>query len=371
MVARRKGAGAESTGTILKQALVTTLAGPKGAVTLSIILTLPMTLNTGEPLPMRNQIIFITSGVILCTLLLANFLLPMLSPKEERAEDGAALSRARILVLDKTVKALRKVLAENAEEDFAPALRLTLMRYRVRLMRERLSMESCGRKLGAMIVEVLDVQQARADEIQKDAHHIPEIQRLDYYSILQEIRSSIGYFSGAEKVGSRFETSKGRIMMKLLGWKKKTKDYDDEKKARIYFDTVIFALDLEYTAIRYLQGICESENPERARVAKVLLEEHEASLQSLWGRINYGQKVKLEEVDEFVHTIGHQLPEGMQNRTMEQFHKARAFNDEADANAMQVEMDKILECRLDGSITEAESWALREEVYLMQTAMLE
>jgi ABC-type glycerol-3-phosphate transport system permease component len=42
MVARRKGAGAESTGTILKQALVTTLAGPKGAVTLSIILTLPI-----------------------------------------------------------------------------------------------------------------------------------------------------------------------------------------------------------------------------------------------------------------------------------------------------------------------------------------
>lgn len=363
--------GIAHVGSTLRQALVTTLAGPKGAVTLSIILTLPVTMNDGSPLPMRSQIIFITSGVILCTLLLANFLLPMISPKEERKEDEVALSQARILVLEKTVKEMRDLLDTYADEDFTPAFRLTLMRYRVRLMRERLSMESCGRQLGDMIMKVLDVQQARADEIQREATHIPESQRLDYYSILPAIRRSIGYFAGAENVGARFETSKGRLMLKLLGWKRRVMDYDDEKKARVYFDTVVFALDLEYTAIRYLQGICREEDPERARLAGVLLEEHKAALQSLWGRINYGQEVKLEEVDVFVHTMGQSLPEGMLNRTMEQFRKAFAFNNEADANAMQIEMEKIRECRRDGSITEEQSWRLREEVYLMQTALLE
>ena len=38
---------------------------------------------------------------------------------------------------------------------------------------------------------------------------------------------------------------------------------------------------------------------------------------------------------------------------------------------MQIEMEKIRECRRDGSITEEQSWRLREEVYLMQTALLE
>ncbi|MBE6045853.1 MAG: sodium:proton exchanger, partial [Clostridiales bacterium] len=53
------------------QSLVTTIAGPKGAVTLSIIMTIPLTMTDGTAFASRNLIIFITSGAILCTLLLA------------------------------------------------------------------------------------------------------------------------------------------------------------------------------------------------------------------------------------------------------------------------------------------------------------
>ena len=245
------------------------------------------------------------------------------------------------------------------------------MRYRVRLMRERLQMDACGVQMGQMISEVLDVQQARADEIQKGSWHVPETERLAYYSILPMIRESVGYFAGAEKIGSRFETRKGRMLMRLASLKKQTADYDDERQARIYYDTVIFALDLEYAAIQYLLEVREGSDPQRTRIAEVLLEEHEASLQSLWGRINYGQETKMEEVDEFIHGMHEQLPEGMENKTMEQFRKAWHYHDEADANAMQIELDKIRECRLDGSISAHAAKALRDEVYLMQTAFLE
>ena len=281
------------------------------------------------------------------------------------------MTRARIRVLEKTVQEMREVLEHYAEADFAPAFRITLMRYRVRLMRERLSMETCGDLLEQMIREVLDVQQARADEIQAGVWHVPEIERLAYYSILPMIRESVGYFAGAEKVGSRFETRKGRFLMRLAGLNKKVADYDDERQARVYYDTVIFALDLEQAAIRYLQEILKGDDPQRARVAEVLLEEHEAALQSLWGRINYGQETKLEEVDEFIHETHHQLPEGMKNTTMEQFRKAWHYHDEADANGMQIELDKIRECRLDGTITAEQAKTMREEIYLMQTALVE
>lgn len=355
--------------TVLRS-LVTTIAGPKGAVTLSIIMTIPLTMEDGTPFAQRDLIIFITSGVILCTLLLANFVLPLLAPIEHDENEAAELVSARTLVLEKTVREIRDVLDEYPDADFTPALRITLMRYRVRLMRERLSREQCGAQLGQVIQEVLHAQQARADEIQRGSWHIPEAERLSYYSILPMIRESVGYFAGAEKVGSRFETRKGRMLMRLAGLNKNIADFEDEKQARVYYDTVIFALDLEYTAIRYLQNVKAGDDPQRSRIADVLLEEHEAALQSLWGRINYGQETKLEEVDEFIHGMHENLPDGMKNNTMEQFRKAWHFHDEADANAMQIELDKIRECRLEGSISAQAAKTLREEVYLMQTALL-
>ena len=353
------------------QSLVTTIAGPKGAVTLSIIMTIPLVMDDGTPFAQRDLIIFITSGVILCTLLLANFVLPLLSPIEHDENAERDMTRARVLVLEKTVREIREVLDEHADEDFAPALRMTLMRYRIRLMRERLSMEHCGAALGEMIQEVLTVQQARADEIQKGIWHVPETERLAYYSLLPLIRESIGYFAGAQEVGSRFETPKGRTLMKLQKIRRKTMDYDDDQMARLYYDTVVFAMDLEHEAIHYLQGVCEEQDTQRTEVAKLLLDEHEAALQSLWGRINYGQESKFEEIDAFIHTSRDQLPDGMENKTMEQFRKASHYHDEADANAMQIELDKILECRIEESISAEQAKTMREEVYLMQTSLLE
>ena len=77
-----------------------TIGGPKGAVTLSIILSIPYTIGNGDAFPDRDIIIFIASGVILCTLMLANFLLPLVSPTPKKSEvrhriRGAARSAHR------------------------------------------------------------------------------------------------------------------------------------------------------------------------------------------------------------------------------------------------------------------------------------
>ena len=83
-------------GQLIRDALVTTLSGPKGAITLSIIMTIPFTLSTGEAFPQRDNLIFLASGVILCTLLLANFVVPLLAPKEQADErDEQAVNAAQ------------------------------------------------------------------------------------------------------------------------------------------------------------------------------------------------------------------------------------------------------------------------------------
>ncbi|MCI9129448.1 MAG: sodium:proton exchanger [Eggerthellaceae bacterium] len=68
----------------LRNALIVTLCGAKGTITLSILFTIPIFLASGVRFPERHLIIFIGCGVILCTLLLATFVVPLVAPKRER-----------------------------------------------------------------------------------------------------------------------------------------------------------------------------------------------------------------------------------------------------------------------------------------------
>jgi CPA1 family monovalent cation:H+ antiporter len=63
-------------------AALLSLTGAKGAITLALVLTIPLTLVDGSPFPERDLIIFLASGVILLSLLLANFLVPLIAPKK-------------------------------------------------------------------------------------------------------------------------------------------------------------------------------------------------------------------------------------------------------------------------------------------------
>ncbi len=361
--------GLEQPGVTIYQALITTIAGPKGAVTLSIILTIPMYASSGRVFPYRDLIIFVTSGVILCTLLLADVVLPRLAPKkiDENAEEQ--LQAARISVLEGVVKELRKLMNENTDSEYIPAARLTLMRYRTRLLHQRFVTGEHGSALEQLMREVLEVQRKRADEIQSSAYGTSEMDRMPYYSILPGIRASLGYFDGAENIGSRFETRKGRFLFKLFRFRKK--DFDEEQSARVYYDTCIFAIDLEHVSIDFLKNVKDTSDGERKEAAAQLLEEHEASLKSLWGRINYGQETPQEDEGAFDHGFHQEMPTGLRANTTEQFWMARRYADEVDANALSIELDQIRRLRTEGRITEAAARELREQVYLMQTVYLE
>lgn len=68
----------------LRKASIITLCGSKGTITLSILFTIPFYMSTGAVFPQRSLIIFIGCGVILCTLLIATYIVPLVSPKKER-----------------------------------------------------------------------------------------------------------------------------------------------------------------------------------------------------------------------------------------------------------------------------------------------
>ncbi len=90
---------------LLRSAAVMTFGGPKGTITLSLALTIPYMTDDGSAFPMRSELIFVAAGVIIVTLVLANFALPLLAPSQS-SEVPAQQVEKSIKVLRGTVREL-------------------------------------------------------------------------------------------------------------------------------------------------------------------------------------------------------------------------------------------------------------------------
>ncbi len=93
----------------VRSALAMTFAGSKGGITLSLMLTVPSTLPGAGALPVHDTLASITSGVVLCTLLLANFAVPALVPHK-------AASRRTRKQVDAEARVIMQVI-ESIKED--------------------------------------------------------------------------------------------------------------------------------------------------------------------------------------------------------------------------------------------------------------
>ena len=102
---RETGSRQRITGKLLRSAAVMTFGGPKGTITLSLALTIPYMTDDGSAFPMRSELIFVAAGVIIVTLVLANFALPLLAPSQS-SEVPAQQVEKSIKVLRGTVREL-------------------------------------------------------------------------------------------------------------------------------------------------------------------------------------------------------------------------------------------------------------------------
>lgn len=95
-----------------RSAAVMTFGGAKGTITLSLMFTIPYTIADGEWFPMRDELIFIAGGVIIVTLLLANFLLPVIAPNNAK-DVPRETTEASIEVLRRTVEELAELTTDE------------------------------------------------------------------------------------------------------------------------------------------------------------------------------------------------------------------------------------------------------------------
>lgn len=289
----------------IRRALVMTAAGPKGAITLSLIFTIPHVVG-GMVFPSRDLIIFLTAGVILCTLLVADIALPILAPVPE---DQTALpeqlttAEARDKVLGMVINELEANIAHHTTPELEPATRAVISQYQHRM--------AAGRRRAAPpeILDKLrlDVTQAQMELLQQDEirEEYGSVAIRRYERILSRRLKALGA-DVHSNVFSHLIVSARRLALRLrmfvrrLQHQRKGLDPDStismtplqEMKAEE------LAARLERCAIEQLKQLRENVSRDTRRAASLMLEEHRISLASIKAKIASAQQAEAERIAE-------------------------------------------------------------------------
>ena len=364
---------------LIKNVLVTTIAGAKGAVTLSIILTLPLTTQSGAAFPQRDLLITIAAGVILATLLLADNLLPVLSKSPEADSDlPERLHKGEIAVLEATLAELRRMLqSENAKAKYLPALRLTITRYTNRLFASRITVPGSGELVKKLVLHETEVQQKCLEELRE--RHIKTHNPIPWDQIVDDItsiRRSVGYYGPIANIAAT-TNHRSRITVALHELKLAAQRIIDgeirhlEDADQSYYQACLYALEMEYAELDDLERIANGDDEELAVIASNLMIDHESAIESIWGRININ-----DEHDSSTTQVSYLLPYNLSSHKMsphfrQQIADARKYADDVAENALRIELDQISRLQFEGVIDREVAAHLRENVYYLQMTLSE
>ena len=364
---------------LIKNVLVTTIAGAKGAVTLSIILTLPLMTQSGAAFPQRDLLITIAAGVILATLLLADNLLPVLSKSPETDSDlPVRLHKGEIAVLEATLAELRSLLqSENANAKYLPALRLNIARYTNRLFASHFTAPNSSKLIKELVLHGTEVQQECLEQLHE--RHIKTKNPIPWDQIVDDItsiRRSVGYYGPFANIASK-TNHRSRIAVALHELKLATQRIIDgsirhlEDADQSYYQACLYALEMEYAELDDLERIANGDDEQMAIVASNLMIDHESAIESIWSRININKEHGSSDTQ-----ASYQLPYNLSSHKIsphfrQQLADARKYADDVAENALRIELDQISRLQFEGVIDREVASHLRENVYYLQMTLSE
>lgn len=317
---------------VAKNALIATIGGPKGAVTLSVIMSIPLLID-GSPFPQRQLIIFLASGTILLTLALANFLLPILAPAKKIENGDMKLLEAQACidilrnVIDKlnTTRTKENHLAVDAVAA-AYASRIETMQNRNDIQIEssrKLRIETLNH-LQHFVMEKIDSNQTDPMIGYMYLHRLA--QQMGY---LKHHIESPFWFLYALRHGNTTVLALKRYLRRIF-----ERTMIDEGKSNL----TILQIEGEHEAIRLLQSYIDNpESPYPPEVITDVLSDYQRTLKSL--------KTKGPSVTAFTKSID----------AMEDIQRS----------AYYLELQEIKEAADENRIRRSTAIEMRDDVYLM------
>lgn len=348
-------------GLAIRNALVTTLCGSKGAVSLSIASTIPFTVASGAVFPQRDLLLFLVCGVIVVTLLLANFVVPLIAPKSVDDDDDELDPEYEIEMIQNVISGLKR----NQTVENKQATGRVMRMYHRRLTAARRRSVS-GRQLRFLRQEVLlhqrdFIKEAIAhDDVDKrlGATYLKRVDRM--LKLLTRKKTLLTSERQAQPLAGSTSTMR-RIQDQV------TSTNETRKKLE-------FKIDVERVAVDYLELVSHEPDDARVQAALALLGEHKALLSAL--------RAQLRALDNAQGIIA-SVPETagrhsiVRTDTGSLYLEASADPDDlpgladVQAEGLRLELDEIQEMYESGRISQSLAREMREEIYLLQMGLAE
>lgn len=346
----------------VRNALVTTLCGPKGAVSLSIASTIPFTVSSGAPFPQRDLLLFLVCGVIIVTLLMANFVVPLIAPRSRDEESDDIEPEHEIEMLENVISALKR---QQTPENKQATGRVIRNYYR-RLSSARRKSVS-GRQLRFLRQEVLLHQRdfikeaVERDDVDKrlGTKYLKRVDRM--LKLLTHKHTLIGARRQTQPLAGTTSTM-GKIQGQVASTNERRKN-------------IQFKIDVERVAVDYLEMVSHEPDESREQAALALLGDHKALLSALRAQLRALDNAQgiIESAPETtgVSTVVRSDTGSLhleENQTDSS--ELPGFAD-VQAEGLRLELDEIQNMYEKGKITKGLAREMREEIYLLQMGLSE
>ena len=348
---------------LVRDALVTTLSGPKGAVTLSIIMTIPFTLSTGEAFPQRDTLIFLASGVILCTLLLANFVVPVLAPKDDSPDETEEqdVNAVTIDILKRVIRQLREQKTPQNES----STQIVIRQYSERIKRLRRQNTSEPRlvelRAGALAAQtrMVEARMQSGDLTREEGSR--ELERLN-----SARRLLMRAHTRREKLGEVWSRVKVGVMHTRRNLDRMVRHVvDDELQLERNRQ---LRIELEECALNYYLGRMDDADLEVADGAGVLAAECRSTLSFLRAANEPAVLARANVAGSVIGVDAGGMRGALQSMDTQKIQVIKARVTDVEAEALRLELEEIQAMRDEGRLTRDAARELREEVYLLQMA---
>lgn len=346
-------------GPAIRNALVTTLCGPKGAVSLSIASTIPFTVASGAVFPQRDLLLFLVCGVIVVTLLLANFVVPLIAPKSETDDDDELDPEYEIEMIQNVISGLKR--RQTVENKQATGRVMRMYHRRLTAARRR---SVSGRQLRFLRQEVLLHQR----DLIKEAIAHDEVDKRLGTTYLKRVDRML-------KLLTRKKTllTSNRQTQPLAGSTSTMRKIQDQVTSTNETRKKLeFKIDVERVAVDYLELASHEPDDARVQAALALLGEHKALLSALRAQLR-----ALDNAQGIIASVPETAGQHSIVRTDTGSLHLEPTTDPDDlpgladvqAEGLRLELDEIQEMYESGKISQSLAREMREEIYLLQMGL--
>ena len=346
-------------GPAIRNALVTTLCGPKGAVSLSIASTIPFTVASGAVFPQRDLLLFLVCGVIVVTLLLANFVVPLIAPKSETDDDDELDPEYEIEMIQNVISGLKR--RQTVENKQATGRVMRMYHRRLTAARRR---SVSGRQLRFLRQKVLLHQR----DFIKEAIAHDEVDKRLGTTYLKRVDRML-------KLLTRKKTllTSNRQTQPLAGSTSTMRKIQDQVTSTNETRKKLeFKIDVERVAVDYLELASHEPDDARVQAALALLGEHKALLSALRAQLR-----ALDNAQGIIASVPETAGQHSIVRTDTGSLHLEPTTDPDDlpgladvqAEGLRLELDEIQEMYESGKISQSLAREMREEIYLLQMGL--